>query len=79
MWIFQEVLHNCLSNNLLEALDSFVLNQFIAVSYSFCKFKSLLPIYIELSPANFASSAFLMKNSKSFIKRLKVIGPRIDP
>ena len=27
----------------------------------------------------FASSASLMKNNKSFMKRLKRIGPRIDP
>ena len=66
MWIFQEILHNCLNNNLIEALDSlFVLNQFIAVSYSFCRFfesyvKSLLPTYVVLSSVKFANSASLM-------------------
>ena len=62
----------------------FVLNQFIAVSHSFCKIskssvKSLLPTYIVLSSTKFASSTSLMKKNKSFIKRLKKIGPRIDP
>ena len=62
----------------------FVLNQFIAVSHSFRKIskssvKSLLPKYIVLSSAKFASSASLTKKNKSFIKRLKRIGPRIDP
>ena len=61
----------------------FVLHQFTAVSHSFCKIckssvKSLLPTYIVLSSAKFASSASLMKKNKSFIKRLKRIGPRID-
>ena len=59
----------------------FVLNQFIAVSHSFRNiyYPSLLPTYIVLSSAKFASSASLMKKNKSFIKRLKRIGPRIDP
>ena len=61
----------------------FVLNQFIAVSHSFrkiCKssLKSLLPAYIVLSSAKFPSSTSLMKKNKSFIKRLKRIGSRID-
>ena len=60
----------------------FVSNQFIAVSDFFRKIsessvKSLLPTYIVLSPAKFASSASLMKKNKSFIKRLKGTGPRI--
>ena len=41
--------------------------------------KSLLHTYIVLSSAKFVSSASLMKKSKSFIKRLKGIGQRIDP
>ena len=62
----------------------FVLNQFIAVSHSFRKIskssvQSLLPTYIVLSSAKFASSASLMKKSNSFIKSLKRIGLRIDP
>ena len=62
----------------------FVLNQFIAVSHSFrniseSSVKCLLPTDIVLSSAKFASSASLMKKNKSFIKRLKRIGPRIDP
>ena len=32
-----------------------------------------------LSSAKFASSASLIKKNKSFIKRLKRIGPRMDP
>ena len=61
-----------------------VLNQYIVVSHSSYKIskisvKSLLPTYIVLSSAKFASSASLMKKNKSFIKRLKRIGPRIDP
>ena len=60
----------------------FVLNQFITVSYSFRKIskssvKSLLPTYIVLSYAKFASAASLMKNNKSLIKRLKRTGPRM--
>ena len=62
----------------------FGLNQFIAVSHSFCKsskssVKSLHPTYIVLSSSKFASLASLMKKNKSFIKRLKRSGPRIDP
>ena len=62
----------------------FVLNQFIAVSHSFREIskisvKSLLPTRIVLSSPKFASSASLMKKNKSFIKRLKRIGPKIDP
>ena len=62
----------------------FVLNQFIVVSHSFRNIsessgKSLLPTYIVLSSAKFASSASLIKKNKSFIKRLKRIGPRMDP
>ena len=61
----------------------FVLSQFIAVSYSFLKIsknsvKSLLPTYLVLSSAKYSSSASLMKKNKSFIKRLKRTGPRID-
>ena len=62
----------------------FVLNQYIAVSRSFCKVskrsvKSFLATYIVLSSAKFESSASLMRKYKSFIKRLKRIGPRIHP
>ena len=62
----------------------FVLNQFIAVSHSFRKIskssvKPLLPTYIVLSSAKFASLASLMKKNKTFIKRTKRIVPRIDP
>ena len=62
----------------------FVLNQFTVVSHSLRNIsessgKSLLPTYIVLSSAKFASSASLIKKNKSFIKRLKRIGPRMDP
>ena len=62
----------------------FVLNQFIAVSHSFRNFsknsvQSLLPTYIVLSYARFASLASLIKKNKLFIKRLKRTGPRINP
>ena len=54
------------------AIMLFVLNQFIAVSHSFRKIskssvKSLLPTYIALSSAKFASATSLMKKSKSVI------------
>ena len=58
----------------------FVLNQFIAVSHSFCTIskssvKSLLPTYTVLSYAKLANSASLMKSNKSLIKTLMKIGP----
>ena len=58
----------------------FALNQFMTVSHSFSEIskssvKSLLPTYIVLSSAKFTSLASLMKNNKSFIKRLKRIQP----
>ena len=48
---------------------SFLFNQFSAVSHSFCKvsessIKSLLPTFIVLSSAKFASSAYLKAHSK---------------
>ena len=54
----------------------FVLNQFIAVSHSFrniskSSVKSLLPTYIALSFAKFASSASLIKTRISHYKKIK--------
>ena len=55
----------------------------MAVPHSFCKIskssvKSLQPTCTVLSSAKFSSSTFLKKKNKSFKKRLKRTGLRID-